>query len=364
VATILTGQPPHVHQASRAAKGLHKVAPSVPTLAEQFATAGFRTGAVVNVVFCSPESGLSRGFERYDYVRSDKSNTGSRDAKATTDAALAWLDGVGKDPYFLVVHYFDAHLTYDPPPPFDTMFELDGTSAIEPGFGNSDQVRAITDGTLQLTDRQKQSLEARYDGEIRFLDEQFGRLRRGLEERGLSQRTTVLVVGDHGEEFWDHGSFEHGHTHYHELINVPLILRRPGAPGGVVRSERVRQIDIAPTLLAQSGLAVPPELPGQVLGRGSAALAIAEGSLWAGDLRSSRTDRGTTIWNHDTGAWQFYGPDDPRELTNLWPSGPPAEVGDEVRLLQALPPSRREEPGEWEPTEGQMEALRSLGYAR
>jgi len=364
VATILTGQLPHVHQASRATKGLHSVTPSVRTLAEIFSEAGFRTAAVMNVVFCSPESGLSRGFERYDYARSDRSNVGSRDARATTDAALTWLDGVGNEPFFLVVHYFDAHLTYDPPPPFDTMFEPDDADRIGVGFGNSDQVREIADGSLPLTERQRQSLEARYDGEIRFLDEQFGRLRKGLEDRGLWPRTTVLVVADHGEEFWDHGSFEHGHTHHGELIRVPLILRRSGAPGGSVRTERVRQVDIAPTLLAQAGVAVPPDLPGHALGGQGAELSLAEGSLWSGDLRSARADRGTAIWNHDTGTWQFYGPDDPREEVNLWTYGPPAEGDELVRLLTALPPSRREEPGEWQPTPEQMEALRSLGYAR
>lgn len=364
IATILTGQPPHVHQASRASKGLHKVAGGVPTLAELFSAAGFRTAAVMNVVFCSPESGLSRGFDRYDYARSDRSNVGSRDALATTDAALSWLEGIGDDPYFLVVHYFDAHLTYDPPPPYDTMFEPDGRAAIEPGFGSADQVREIADGTLPLTERQKQSLEARYDGEIRFIDDQFGRLRRGLEERGLWDRTTVLVVADHGEEFWEHGSFEHGHTHHRELIEIPLILRRPGTPGGVVRKERVRQLDIAPTLLHQAGLRVPAGMPGPPLGGGGAELSVAEGSLWAGDLRSSRTDRGTVIWNRDTEEWQFFAANDPRELDNLWPSGPPSEEDADVRRLRALPSSHREEPGEWEPTAEQMEALRSLGYAR
>ncbi len=364
VATILTGQPPHVHQASRASKGLHMVAPSVPTLAELFSKAGFRTAAVMNVVFCSPESGLSRGFESYDYSRSDRSNVGSRDARATTDAALAWLEQVRGEPFFLVVHYFDAHLTYDPPAPYDTMFEPDAAGRIENGFGSADQVRQIADGTLPLTDRQRQSLEARYDGEIRFLDDQFGRLRQGLEKQGLWARTTVLVVADHGEEFWDHGSFEHGHTHHHELIEIPLILRRPGTPGGVVRRERVRQLDIAPTLLAQAGVAVPAGLPGQVLGSAGAKLSVAEGSLWSGDLRSSRSDRGTAIWNRDTDAWQYFAPDDPRETKNLWPSGPPSEDDEVVQLLRALPASRREEPGEWQPTEEQMEALRSLGYAR
>jgi hypothetical protein len=117
VATILTGQPPHVHQASRAKKGLHPVRPAVPNLAERLKRAGFRTAAVVNVIWCSPQSGLARGFERYDFHRSYRSNVRSRDAKDTTDVALDWLGKLRGEPFFLVVHYFDAHLTYDAPPP-------------------------------------------------------------------------------------------------------------------------------------------------------------------------------------------------------------------------------------------------------
>jgi arylsulfatase A-like enzyme len=363
VATILTGQPPHVHQASRAKKGLHPVRPAVPNLAERLSRAGFRTAAVMNVIWCNPQSGLARGFERYDYQRSYRSNVRTRDAKSATDAALDWLGKLRGEPFFLVVHYFDAHLTYDPPPPYDTMFEPDGQGHIAKGFGSEDEVRQITDGTLRLSDRQKLSLVARYDGEIRFLDEQFGRLRQGMEKMGLWRQTLVVVVGDHGEEFWDHGGFEHGHTHYRELIRIPLLVRRPGAPGGTVRTERARQIDIAPTVLEFARLPASVELPGQVLGRSSAKLSVAEGSLWSGELTSARTDLGTIIWSRDQDVLQFFGAEDPSEMRNLWPSGPPP--GNEtVKLLRALPPSRSDEPGEWVLTPEQIDALRSLGYIR
>jgi len=364
VATILTGQPPHVHGASRGQRGLHPIRPETPTLAERLRGSGYRTAAIVNVVFCSSESGLDRGFERFDYQGSDATNVGTRNAEATTDAALDWLRGLKRgEPFFLVVHYFDAHLTYDPPPPYDTLYEPDATGRIATGFGSFRQVRQIADGTLRLTDRQKESLRARYDGEIRYVDEQFGRLRRGLEDLALWDRSLVLVVSDHGEELWDHGGFEHGHTHYRELIRIPLILRRPGAPSGLVHEERVRQTDIAPTVLEFAFPERAPDLPGKVLGGGGARFSVAEGSLWAGDLASVRAQGGTLIRNRSTGTWEFFGAEDPGETRNLWSADLPA-AGELAEVLNALPPSRIGEPGGWTPSQEQIERLRSLGYIR
>ncbi len=364
VATILTGQPPHVHGAGRGERGLHPVRAEVVTLAERLQRAGFRTAAVVNVVFCSAESGLARGFDRFDYHASDASNVGGRDARATTDAALDWLRGAKDGRFFLVVHYFDPHLTYDPPPPFDTLFEPAAPGGVGPGFGSARQVHQIADGTLRLSERQKQSLVARYDGEVRYVDEQIGRLRHGLEEMGAWDRSLVVVVADHGEEFWDHGGFEHGHTHYRELLHVPLIVKRPGGARGAVRTQRVRQVDIAPTLVEFAGATIPPELPGQPLGSGSARFSIAEGSLWGGDLASVRSDRGTLIVNRTTGACELYVPDDRAEKRESWSGAPPVEKAGLRALIDALPRSRTDEPGTWEPTPEQLERLRSLGYVR
>lgn len=362
VASILTGQPPHVHGAGRAVRGLHPVRPNVATLAERLHAAGWMTSAVVSVVFCSPESGLARGFDRYDHQTSDATNVGARDAKETTDRALTAAQEAAGRPLLLLVHYFDAHLTYDPPAPFDTMFDPEAAARVGRGFGSAAQVRAIGDGTLALDDTQRRGLVARYDGEIRFLDREFGRLRDGLGALGRWEQALVIVVGDHGEEFWDHGGFEHGHSHHAELLRVPLIVRGPGRPAGTVVTERVRQIDIAPTVLAYAGVA-GDGLPGSVLGGKRAEFALAEGSLWAGDLASVRSDRGSFLWDRTSGRWEEYAPGDLAESADLLPPGT-IPSGPEADLLRALPPSRRNEPGDWAPREEDLERLRSLGYIR
>jgi len=363
VATILTGQPPHVHGATRGARGIHPIRDGVDPLAQRLRAVGYATAAFINVLWCAPEvSRLDRGFDMYDYRETDESNLGHRDAAETTDAALAWLDRAGDDPFFIVTHYFDPHLTYDPPAPYDTMFERGPGPRVPQGFGSASQVFAVRDGTIRLAPGQRESLIARYDGEIRFTDEQFGRLREGLEQRGRWDDTLVIVVADHGEEFWDHGGFEHGHSHHRELLRSPLIVRRPGGPSGQTVDDRVRQIDIVPTILDFAGTELPDDLPGFVLGTHDAGYAVAEGSLWAGDLVSVRSDRGTVILNRDDGEAAYYAPDDTFERTPL-----PVDSEDArelLSLLEALPASGSATTTPNPLSEEQLERLRSLGYIR
>jgi len=173
-ASILTGEPPSVHGAGMENEVLYSLRDEVPTLAERVSDASIRTGAVVNVIFCNPSSGLNRGFEFYDFRTSDPTNLGHRNAAATTDAALHWVREVADAPFFLLVHYFDAHLTYDPPAPYDTQFLEDGVPPIPPGFGSMSQIQALRDGSIPASDDLRAGLIARYDGELAFLDQQFG----------------------------------------------------------------------------------------------------------------------------------------------------------------------------------------------
>ncbi len=203
---------------------------------------------------------------------------------------------------------------------------------------------------------------ARYDGEIRYVDEEFGRLRRGLEELGRWDQSLVIVVGDHGEEFWEHGGFEHGHSHYREVLQVPLIVRRPGGRAAV-REGRARQIDILPTILEYAGLDVPPGFPGRALGDVGMPYSVAAGSLWSGYILSIRSDMGTLILDSPRGVGRFFAPDDQAETVDVRHRNRQTanRLEDILRILPA--PTRAPSPG-WELTEQQRQNLRTLGYIR
>ncbi|MCB9916324.1 MAG: sulfatase [Planctomycetes bacterium] len=273
----------------------HALAPEVDTLAEAFAAAGWRTAAVVNVDFLDRPFGLTQGFEHVDAAWS-ASNDEVRDARGTTDAALAWLDGArGAAPFFLLVHYFDPHAVYAPPAEYRRRFAAPqdrGPQGLV--FGTREQMLLLRAGRLELDPALVARAKGLYDGELAYLDAQVGRLLDGLAARGLERDTLVVVTADHGEEFREHGGFEHGHTLYEELLHVPLLVRFPGrVPAGAVRSDRVGLIDVAPTVCALAGVAAPAGFRGHdLLARDFAPRPLlAHGNFWGPALSSWTSGR-------------------------------------------------------------------------
>ena len=359
VSTLLTGQPPHVHGAGRTDAGVAPIQASVRTLAERLSAAGLTTGAFVNVVWLNPSSGAARGFDSYDFETTDGTNRRMRDAATTTDAAIRWIEKHKAEPFFLAVHYFDAHLTYDPPAPYGSMFVPEDGAPLPSTFGSAQEIFDVRSGARTLDEAERATLIGRYDGEIRYVDDQIARLRRKLASVGRWDDALIVVVADHGEEFWDHGGFEHGHSHYDEIIRVPLIVRHPERLAAGVNTTRVRQLDVAPTITAFVG-ADADGLPGEPLGAFDADYSVAEGSLWAGDLVSIRGDDGSLILDRGTNAAIGFGPDDARQQTPLPGSTPTLRAM--LELLQAIPPAPRPGAAEWQPSAEQLERLRSLGY--
>ena len=110
--------------------------------------------------------------------------------------------------------------------------------ALREGFHLSDVRRAG-----KLTEAGRQYVQDRYDNNLRYMTDEIGRL---LARVGPDD--VVVVYGDHGEEFWEHGGFEHGHTVFEELLRVPLILDGPGIEGQRL-GPAVSLLDIMPTVL-------------------------------------------------------------------------------------------------------------------
>lgn len=264
-ASLMTSLNPPQHGAGGWLGQFHALAPAHRTLAECFRDHDYTTAEIVNVEFLSEQFGMTQGFEHVDY-EAHPDNVQVRSATDTTDAALEWLQRRRSRPFFLFVHYFDPHLVYAPPLEFRKRFahrlDRDNSNWV---FGTRQQIIAIRRGQMSIGRATIERAEKLYDGEVAYTDQQVGRLLDGLTELQLNELTIVVFTADHGEEFMDHGGFEHGHTLYDELVRVPLIIRFPARLQPDEISTTVRHIDVGPTLCELAGVQPEPAFAGRNL---------------------------------------------------------------------------------------------------
>jgi arylsulfatase A-like enzyme len=224
--------------------------------------AGIPNAAILNNVWFHLWLTLGRAPERNDdfdlLVAHDKFA-----ANDITDRALDWLARHEHERFALYLHYLDAHSGYSlPPRDWDPFGDPTYAGRVDRNFNDPDGARA---GRYDERDRAR--VVAFYDGSVRFIDEQVGRLLDHLRAEDVLDRTVVVVSADHGEELWDHGGFFHGQHLYDELLHVPLLVRLPGgARAGTVVERQVGSLDIAPSLLAWAGLSAPAGFMGRLLG--------------------------------------------------------------------------------------------------
>ncbi len=207
---------------------LNRLPKDVPTIAQLFHDAGYRTFGIAANLNIGPEIGFDRGFDRFASFRKD-------DATKVQERLDAWVDDLqsGAQPYFLYLHFMDPHMPYHPRAPWYRKQHL----------RNDDQ-------------------RARYDSEIHFLDQHL----REIGERLGWKDALLLFVSDHGEEFREHGGEGHEFTLYRELNHVLFQLRPPGGLETPHRYENnVSLVDALPTLLDLAGLPVPGDLSGRSL---------------------------------------------------------------------------------------------------
>jgi arylsulfatase A-like enzyme len=232
-----------------------------PTPAETFAAAGWATGAFVGNPLLGPATGFDRGFSEFFVVDSgpEAMEHPSRDL---TDRTLAWLaDTPGR--FFAWVHYIDPHDPYLPPEAVRGVVATDPTYR---GALNGRDVHALFAGRLTSADPERDAryLASLYEGELRAVDREIGRLLDGLGRRLAS--TLVVFTADHGEELYEHRGWKHGRTVFEEQLHVPLIVRWDGeVPPGSRVVEAVSLLDLVPTLADAAGLPAPPELDGSSL---------------------------------------------------------------------------------------------------
>jgi arylsulfatase A-like enzyme len=233
--SLLTSADPAAHGGVDMQHGFNH---RLPTLAATLKKAGFATEAITSHLYVSSVYGADDGFDRMDF---------HQDRKATDVAVRATdvLDRVGDRPFFLFLHFYDPHWHYDPPEATRRLFTTGEYHGTITGRWQDFRDRTRADTSAEDLDQ----LRALYDGEIRYTDDEIGRVLDHLKTRGLDRGTLVVVTSDHGEEFLEHGGFEHQKTLYEEVIRIPLLVSGPGvAP----RREPlpVSLLDVMPTILA------------------------------------------------------------------------------------------------------------------
>ncbi len=251
----------------------------VQTLAQLLQAAGWRTAAVVGNYVVRERSGLAAGFDHYDarFPQLEASRRlPERAATATTDHAIEALDRLlagSPKQVFLWVHYQDPHGPYLPPGDLRQRYLAheaalpDGGRVLEiaaAGLGGLPRYQVVEPLPQQESASHKTrgahtvaDYRAGYDGEVRYVDTQLGRLLDAIETRGLGDRATIVFAADHGEslgegDYW----FAHGEYLNEAVLRVPLMLRVPGRSPGR-RTDLVGLIDLLPTLVQHLAVAAP-----------------------------------------------------------------------------------------------------------
>jgi arylsulfatase A-like enzyme len=251
---------------------------SATTIAEVYRDAGYATLSFSSILFTGKFTNLHQGFEELHEDGSLPDRESSKTARVFVDRLLPWLDAHRDVPFFVFLHVSDPHDPYRPYPPYDTMW-ADPSKREVHEKQEADVKKFISDPLLKSfgmptrDELAKAGLDAGafleedrdwYDGSIRGMDAEIGRLLERVRSLGLDRQTLVVFTGDHGEEFLEHGRMFHGQSTYGELSNVTLMMRSPGRiPGGISVGETVETIDVMPTLLEISGLRPPDGIQGR-----------------------------------------------------------------------------------------------------
>ncbi len=274
VPSIVTSLYPSVH----GVHGFHDRLPNTAdTLAELYRQAGWATMAFSSIPHTGRSANMHQG---YEVLHEPPYRGGSKTAQGFIDRLLPWLGRHQDDRFFVFLHVFDPHWPYEPGAPHDAMWVDPARSdavkqqAFAISQHASDPLKAYM-GLARRREIERAGIEADayiehnmgwYDGSIRSMDDQLGRIQDRLNELGLADDTLVVFTSDHGEEFLDHDWMGHGHSLYTELTHVPFFLSKPGlVPAGKVIEKPVQHVDLMPTILELSGLPIPDAAQGQSL---------------------------------------------------------------------------------------------------
>ena len=226
----------------------------VELVQEILQTAGWRTVAVTGGGYMAATFGFDRGFDEF--------RGGSAPIAEGTRKLLNLLRQAPAKPTFALLHTYEVHSPYEPPPEYEKLWNI-----YESSLPATNEVLKPLQKTAgeQLTEADFNRLEALYDAGIRYTDDVLRSFFAELESIGFLDHALVIITADHGEEFGDHGGLLHGMSLYEELLHVPLILVGSETAAARVDPRLVSMVDLAPTILKYAGLAVPGHMEGRNL---------------------------------------------------------------------------------------------------
>lgn len=346
--SIFTGTYPFIHGVRD--NGGFYLGPENITLAELLKQRGWATSAFVSAFVLDSRWGLDQGFDYYydnfDFAKYKKISLDSvrRNGGEVVKAFFDWFKTNGDRRFFSWIHFYDAHAPYDPPEPYKSEY------AGRP-WGP-------------------------YDGEIAYVDSLIGKVLESLREKGILDRTIIIIAADHGESLGEHGESFHAFFIYDSTVHVPLILKLPGANlKAKVIDTQVENVDIMPTLLDLLGIAVPNKLQGKSLAplmagsrAGSDRMAYSESYYprfhygWS-ELRSLQTARYQYIQAPRPELYDIVL--DPLERTNIYGQNDSVVkrfVGGMKRIDELSPVPGHESKAPRKVDDDTLEKLKALGY--
>jgi choline-sulfatase len=262
VASVLTSLHPATHKTKEDASKLPR---SALMLSEVYKKEGFKTASFIANGYVSNAFGFDQGWDHYtNYIREQRNTNASN----VFGEAQSWIEKNKDNRFFVYIQTIDPHVPYDPPDRYLKMYD----PAPYHGQVKNRRTHLMLDEAkknpkkYKFTKRDEERIEALHDGEISYHDEYLGKFLVKLRELGLDENTIIVVTSDHGEEFQEHGSWGHGHSVYQELLHVPLLFRWPGViPANQRVGPVVSTMDIGPTVLEATGLAIPEAFEGRSL---------------------------------------------------------------------------------------------------
>jgi arylsulfatase A-like enzyme len=342
------------------------------TLADVLSGQGVFAAGFVATAVPGAFNGFDRGFAEFHEVWRE---VGSR-ADVFRQVIPPWLDKHKDRPFFAYVHFREPHFPYDPEPPFDTRFGPDGPIP-KAARRDMDFFRDVNQGRLPFSAEEREHLVRLYDGNLAYVDQEFGALRRSLEASRLWDKTVVIVAADHGEGLGEHGWIGHNVEVYEPSARVPLIVHFPKGvgPRGVRVKGLVDLLDLAPTVADVFGVrdkgGADREFHGQsllpvVMGARGKALVLSR-TVWDRPRYALRDARWSYLYETATGVEHLFDTvADPaetkdrasleglrtayyRQTLNEWTRGVSRSVRSGVEAVGII-------------TKDQCENLKSLGY--